>query len=152
MIESVCAARVEKRCMPASVTPRTGGSSKRKCRLTGGVAVEGVRKTAGRGTQNCYATVRSQPNSWSGRLEQLLLNYTGWKARRNPAAGEVFFLTFPFIELIRTWPLRLLRTASVALVAGAGGRKKPQSTQAAVKHAVFHLETPRRLHRTDCSQ
>jgi len=90
--------------MPASVTPRTGGSSKRKCRLAGGVAVEGVRKTAGRGTQNCYATVRSQPNSWSGRLEQFLLNYTGWKARKYLAAAEVFFLTFPFIELIRIWP------------------------------------------------
>jgi hypothetical protein len=24
---------------------------------------------------------------------------TGWKVRKYPAAGDVFFLTFPFIEL-----------------------------------------------------
>jgi hypothetical protein len=64
---------------------------------------EEAMKTAGRGTHNCYATVRSKPSSWSGRLEQLLLNYTGWKARKYPAAAEVFFLTFPFIELLGTW-------------------------------------------------
>jgi hypothetical protein len=61
-------------------------------------------KTAGRGTQNRYAIVPSQPSSWSGRLEQTLLDYAGWKVRRNPAAGEAFFLTSTFIELnkIRT--------------------------------------------------
>ena len=59
-------------------------------------------KTAGRGTQTRYATVRSEPSSWSGRLEQILLNHAGWKARKNPAAGRYFFLTFPFIELIGT--------------------------------------------------
>ena len=66
---------------------------------------EQAMKTAGRGTQNCYATVRSKASSWSGRLEQPLLNYTGWKTRKHPAAGEFFFLTFPFIELRGTWPL-----------------------------------------------
>ena len=28
-----------------------------------------------------------------------MLNHTGWKVRKNPATGEVFFSTFPFIEL-----------------------------------------------------
>jgi len=65
---------------------------------------EEAMKTAGRGTQNCYAKVRSKPSSLSGRLEQLLLNYTGWKARKNPAAGELFFLAFLFIKLIGTYP------------------------------------------------
>jgi hypothetical protein len=32
-----------------------------------------------------------------------LLNDTGWKTRKHPAAGEVFFLTFPFIELTRSY-------------------------------------------------
>jgi hypothetical protein len=58
-------------------------------------------KTVGRGNQNQHATVRSKPSSWSGKLEQLLLNYTGWRARKILAAGEVFFLTSPFIELTR---------------------------------------------------
>jgi hypothetical protein len=31
------------------------------------------------------------------------LVHTGWKAGKHPAAGEVFFLTFPFIELLGTW-------------------------------------------------
>jgi hypothetical protein len=58
-------------------------------------------KTAGRGTQNRYAKVRSKPSSWGGRREQILLNDAGWKTRKNSAVGEFFFLTFPFIELIR---------------------------------------------------
>jgi hypothetical protein len=67
---------------------------------------EQAMKTAGRGTQNCYATVRSQPSTWGGRLEQILLNHAGWKARKNPVVGEVFFLTSPFIELTRSCPNR----------------------------------------------
>src|SRR5229473_7307035 len=62
-------------------------------------------ETAGRGNQNRHATVRSKPSSWSGKPEQLLLNYMGWRARKFPAAGEMFFLTSPFIELIRSWQL-----------------------------------------------
>ncbi len=46
--------------------------------------------------------LRREPSSWSGRLEQILLNEAGWSARKNPAVGEVFFLTSPFIELIGT--------------------------------------------------
>ncbi len=58
-------------------------------------------KTAGRETQTRYTTVSNVPSSWSGRQEHILLNDRGWKTRKNPVAGEVFFLTFPFIELIR---------------------------------------------------
>jgi hypothetical protein len=58
-------------------------------------------KTAGSENQNRYATMRSKPSTWSGRLEQILLIHAGWKARKHPAVREVFFLTFPFIELMR---------------------------------------------------
>ena len=47
-----------------------------------------------------YAAVRGTPITWSGRQEQTLLDNAGWKVRKSPAAGEVFFLTSPFIELI----------------------------------------------------
>ena len=40
-------------------------------------------KTAGGGTQTHHAIVRSQPSTWSGRLEQILLNDPGWKVRKN---------------------------------------------------------------------
>jgi hypothetical protein len=59
-------------------------------------------KTAGGENQNCYATMHSKPSTWSERLEQILRNHAGWKARKPPAKGEVFFLTLPFIELIGT--------------------------------------------------
>ena len=35
-----------------------------------------------------------------------MLIHTGWKIRKDPAVGEVFFLTFPFIELLRMWRQR----------------------------------------------
>jgi len=81
-------------------------------------------KTAGRRTQNRYAIMRSQPSKWGGRLEQILLNYAGWKARKNPTKGEVFFLTSPFIEQI------LLNYA------GWKARKNP------TKGEVFFLTSP----------
>jgi hypothetical protein len=59
---------------------------------------EEAMKTAGSETQNRYATMRGKPSTWTGRLEQILLNHAGWKARKPPAKGEVFFLTSPFIE------------------------------------------------------
>jgi hypothetical protein len=59
-------------------------------------------KTAGSENQNRYATMRSKPSTWSGRLEQILLIQAGWKARKHPAVREVFFLTFLFIELIKS--------------------------------------------------
>jgi hypothetical protein len=60
-------------------------------------------KTARRGTHNCYALLRSEPSAWNGAPENLLLNDSGWKARKYPAVGKVFLLTFPFIELIGTY-------------------------------------------------
>ena len=36
---------------------------------------------------------------------------TGWKVRKYPAAGDVFFLTFPFIELLR-WDYRNVWSAA----------------------------------------
>jgi hypothetical protein len=62
-------------------------------------------KTAGSEKQNRRATMRSKPSTWSGRLEQLMLNRAGWKARKPPAQGEVFFLTCPSIELIQALEL-----------------------------------------------
>jgi len=59
-------------------------------------------KTAGSENQNRYATMRSKPSTWSGRLEQILLNPAGWKARKPPAKDEVFFSTFPFIDASST--------------------------------------------------
>jgi len=59
-------------------------------------------KTAGSENQNRCATMRSKPSTLNGRLEQILLNHAGWKARKPPAVREVFFLTFSFIELIRS--------------------------------------------------
>jgi hypothetical protein len=32
-------------------------------------------------------------------LEQLVLNYTGWNTRKDPAKGEVFFLTYLFMAM-----------------------------------------------------
>jgi hypothetical protein len=57
-------------------------------------------KTAGSENQNRYATMRSKPSTGSGRPEQILLNHAGWKTRKHPAKGGVFFLTFPFIEVV----------------------------------------------------
>jgi hypothetical protein len=71
-----------------------------------GLVAKKAMKTAGSENQNRYATMRSKPSTWSGRLEQILLNHVGWKARKPPAKGEVFFLTFPFIELIGRYEVR----------------------------------------------
>jgi hypothetical protein len=50
------------------------------------------------------------------KARTILLNHVGWKARKHPAKGGVFFLTFPFIELpgIRTY--QDLRQLSVFIV------------------------------------
>jgi hypothetical protein len=53
------------------------------------------------GDENPQPLVRSEPRKWSGRSKNLLLNSTGWKATKSPAAVEVFLLTSPFVELIR---------------------------------------------------
>jgi hypothetical protein len=61
-------------------------------------------KTADRENPNSRVWLRNKPSSWGGRQETPSLNQAGWKVRKFPAEGEVFFLTFPFIELLRTCP------------------------------------------------
>src|ERR1700680_4031125 len=61
-------------------------------------------KTAGRENPNSRDRLCTEPSPWSGRSEPSSLIHTGWRVRKYPAAGEVFFLTSPFIELIRTYP------------------------------------------------
>jgi hypothetical protein len=58
-------------------------------------------KTAGRKNPNSRNGLCTEPSPWGGRPEISLLIHTGWKVRKYLAAGEVFFLTLPFIELIR---------------------------------------------------
>ena len=38
------------------------------------------------------------------KTRTISLIHTGWKLRKYPVAGQVFFLTSSFIELIRMWP------------------------------------------------
>src|ERR1700674_2487715 len=64
-------------------------------------------KTAGRESPNSSVRLCNEPSPWGGRPEPSLLNQTGWRVRKNPVIGEVFFLTSPYIELLGTWP-RLL--------------------------------------------
>jgi hypothetical protein len=59
-------------------------------------------KTAGGRKTKPLRHHAQQTEHMGGRLGQILLNYAGWKLRKNPATGEVFFLTSPFIELTRT--------------------------------------------------
>jgi hypothetical protein len=60
-------------------------------------------KTADRKIPNSPDRLCKQPSACGGRQEAPSLKQAGWKVRKVPAEGEVFFLTFPFIELIRTW-------------------------------------------------
>jgi hypothetical protein len=60
-------------------------------------------KTADREIPNSRDRLCTVPSPWGGRQEAPSLNQAGWKVKKNPAAGDVFFLTFPFIELHRTW-------------------------------------------------
>jgi hypothetical protein len=61
-------------------------------------------KTAGREIPNSRDRLRIEPSPWGGRPRPSSLIHKGWKVRNLSAEGEVFFLTFPFIELLRTWP------------------------------------------------
>jgi hypothetical protein len=61
-------------------------------------------KTTGDENPNSRTRLCVEPSPWSGRSEPSTLIQSGWKAGKNPAAGEVFFLTFPFIEHIRPYP------------------------------------------------
>src|SRR6267154_4270214 len=60
-------------------------------------------KTAGEEDPNSHVRLHTEPSPWDGKSEPSSLIHTGWKVRKYPAAGEVFFLTFPFIELPRSW-------------------------------------------------
>jgi hypothetical protein len=60
-------------------------------------------KTAGREIPNSHDRLCTKPSPWGGKPKPSSLIQKGWKVRNLPAEGEVFFLTFPFIELIRTW-------------------------------------------------
>src|SRR5712675_253124 len=55
-------------------------------------------KTAGEEDPNSHVRLHTEPSPWDGKSEPSSLINTGWKVRKYPAAGEVFFLTFPFIE------------------------------------------------------
>jgi hypothetical protein len=55
-------------------------------------------KTAGKENPNRCAITRQPTELLERKLEASLLNQSGWKARKHPAAAEYFFLTFPFIE------------------------------------------------------
>src|SRR3981081_2262619 len=64
---------------------------------------EQAMKTAGKENPNRCAITR-QPTELLGRkIELSLITHVGWKGRKHPATAKYFFLTFPFIELIRTW-------------------------------------------------
>jgi len=58
-------------------------------------------KTAERENPNSRAWLSNKPSPWGGRQQAPSLIHTGWKVRNYPAKGDVFFLTFPFIELRR---------------------------------------------------
>src|ERR1700693_6609964 len=55
-------------------------------------------KTAGKENPNRCAITWQPTELLERKLEPSLLNQSGWKARKHPAAAEYFFLTFPFIE------------------------------------------------------
>src|SRR5450755_1069174 len=58
-------------------------------------------KTAGKENPNRCAITR-QPTELLGRkLDASRLNQAGWKARKHPAMGKYFFLTFPFYRTNR---------------------------------------------------
>jgi hypothetical protein len=63
-----------------------------------GVVATKTMKTAGRENPNSRAWLCNEPSKRGGRRETSSLIHRGWKARKIPASGEVFFLTLPFIE------------------------------------------------------
>jgi hypothetical protein len=68
-------------------------------------------KTAGRENPNSQIRLRNKPSPRGGSPEPSSLIHTGWKVRKYPALGEVFFLTFPFIELIRAWQTTIINVS-----------------------------------------
>jgi hypothetical protein len=61
-------------------------------------------KTAWSENPNSRIRLRTEPSPWGGRSKPSSLIHTGWKEGKYPAVREVFFLTFPFIELLRPYP------------------------------------------------
>jgi hypothetical protein len=78
-------------------------------------------KTADRENPNSRNRLRTEPSPWGGRQETPSLNQAGWKVRKIPAGGEVFFLTFPFIELLRILPRpqTMLSASGGSVISGA---------------------------------
>ena len=64
-------------------------------------------KTADRENPSSCDRLCNKPSPWGGRQEAPSLNRAGWKVRTFPAQGEVFFLTFPFMELHGAWKSKL---------------------------------------------
>jgi hypothetical protein len=58
-------------------------------------------KTAGKENPQPLRNHTTANRAAGRKLEKHPLNQAGWKARKHPAGGKYFFLTFPFIELIR---------------------------------------------------
>src|SRR3989442_11238931 len=85
-------------------------------------------KTAGRENPNRRDRLSNEPSPWGGRPKPFLLNQGGWRSRKHPAAGEVFFLTSPFIELLGTWTKQ--RCTEVRTWRGPGCKDGLSSQQA----------------------
>jgi hypothetical protein len=68
-------------------------------------------KTADRENPNSLTWLCNKPSKWVGRPETYSLIHRGWKARKFPAMGEVFFLTLPFIE----FPFASLETTALSI-------------------------------------
>jgi hypothetical protein len=79
-------------------------------------------KTAGSENPNSRIRLCTEPSPWGGRSKPSSLIHTGWKAGKYPAAGEVFFLTFPFIELLQLCVKFAGGTAPLSEVEGNAAR------------------------------
>jgi hypothetical protein len=55
-------------------------------------------KTADRENPNSHAWLCNEPSKWAGRRDPSSPIQRGWKARKVPAMGEIFFLKLSFIE------------------------------------------------------
>src|SRR5580692_6618107 len=73
---------------------------------TDGLGRNDAMKTADRENPNSRYWLCNEPSKWGGRRETPSLIHRGWKVRKIPAVGGVFFLTLPFIELMKTWLCR----------------------------------------------
>jgi len=79
-------------------------------------------ETTGRENQKRLATTSQQPSPWRGPSEQISFIQMGCEARKLPAAGEIFFLTSAFIELIG----QVRSSTPACLDSGTTGRRRFQ--------------------------